>query len=513
MNDKRPAGRSRGSSSGPGGPKGPRSSAKPHGGGRPSGKPSEGRRPHAAGKPGHGARPPAARGGERPSRQSAQNAGLGSRYLALTVIEYVLRDRVSLDFAIPKALADERFAALDGRDKAFARLLSMTVLRRHATLQAVLDTYLSKPLADNADRIRFILLAGIAELTILSVPPHAAISTAVELTRISHRTQHFDKLANAVLRRASENGAEVLAEKENAVANVPDWMLAGWGEAYGDETANEIAAASLREAPLDITVKDDPIGWAARLDAIVLPTGTIRRAAGGRIEELDGYNEGAWWVQDAAAALPAKLLGAQSGERVLDLCAAPGGKTAQLCVMGADVTAVDVSATRMDRLRANLSRLGLHATIVPADATTHRSTDLFDRILIDAPCTATGTIRRHPDILHLKQQEDVARLAEMQGRLLRNAANLLKPGGTLVYCTCSLEPDECDRGVNAFIEKIADAGRPFERQPIQPAEVGNQAGWITPVGDLRTLPFYLPHENPALAGLDGFYAARLVRTA
>ncbi len=440
-------------------------------------------------------------------------AGLQSRYLALTILEAVMRDQTSLDSAIPDALADERFVDLAPRDKAFARLLAMTVLRRHASLDAVVATFLSKPLAANAERIRIILMIGAAELVLLDIAPHAAISTAVELTRLSAKTQHFDRLANAILRRVSETGASVYKEHDRAAVNFPDWMIEGWRTAYGNETAERIATASLQEAALDLTVTDNPIEWATQLEAIVLPTGSLRRAAGGRIEDLPGYNDGGWWVQDAAAALPAKLLGAGPGSRILDLCAAPGGKTAQLCATGADVTAVDVSLSRIDRLRANLDRLGFDANTVAADAATWRDMDPFDGVLIDAPCSSTGTIRRHPDILHLKRRNDIARLTEIQLRLLQNAATLVAVGGTLVYCTCSLEPAEGEACIEQFLANNATGRLRFTRRPITAADVGGQTDWITPAGDLRTLPFQMPGENPALAGIDGFYAARLHRDA
>lgn len=475
--------------------------------------------PHKSGPRPDARRPskPGLKQGGAPQRQGQSGrkatAGLQSRYLALTILERVMRDQTSLDSAIPDALADERFIDLAPRDKAFARLLAMTVLRRHASLDAVVGTFLSKPLAANAERIRIILLIGTAELVLLDIAAHATISTAVELTRLSARTQHFDRLANAVLRRVSETGADVYKEHDKATANFPDWMIEGWRTAYGDDAAERIATASLQEAALDITVTDRPIEWADQLEAIVLPTGSLRRAAGGRIEELPGYDDGGWWVQDAAAALPAQLLGAGSGARVLDLCAAPGGKTAQLCATGADVTAVDVSLSRIDRMRANLDRLDFSASMVAADATTWRDMEPFDRVLIDAPCSSTGTIRRHPDILHLKRRNDIARLTEMQLRLLQNAATLVAVGGTLVYCTCSLEPAEGEECIEQFLAKIETGRLRFVRQPITAAEVGGQSDWITPAGDLRTLPFHMPAENPALAGIDGFFAARLQRLA
>jgi 16S rRNA (cytosine967-C5)-methyltransferase len=235
----------------------------------------------------------------------------------------------------------------------------------------------------------------------------------------------------------------------------------------------------------------------------VLPTGTLRRSAGGSVMALPGYDEGAWWVQDAAAALPARLFGDLAGREVIDLCAAPGGKTAQLAAAGARVTAVDRSARRLDRLVANFNRLSLPIDAVAADALSWRPPNPVDAVLLDAPCTTTGAIRRHPDVPHLKLPEDVTRLATVQESLLRAAAEMLRPGGTLVYCTCSLEPQE---GVQR-IEALLRAGAPVERRPIDPAEIGASAEWITDAGDLRTLPCHLAEYD----GLDGFFCARLVK--
>jgi len=224
---------------------------------------------------------------------------------------------------------------------------------------------------------------------------------------------------------------------------------------------------------------------------------------------LPGFAEGQWWVQDAAAALPAKLLGDVVGKRVLDLCAAPGGKTAQLALAGAEVTAVDRSPARMARLRDNLTRLSLQADAIVADACEWQSPnpDGFDAVLLDAPCTSTGTIRRHPDVAWLREEADIAQLTVLQKRLLQKAVSLLKPGGRLVYCTCSLEPEEGEGAIAGLLE--AEPG--LRRLPIEPSEVGGLAELITAAGDLRTLPSHLPHTDPRFAGLDGFYAARMVR--
>jgi 16S rRNA (cytosine967-C5)-methyltransferase len=249
--------------------------------------------------------------------------------------------------------------------------------------------------------------------------------------------------------------------------------------------------------------------WAERLNAKVLSTGSLRLVEAGVVPDLPGYAEEAWWVQDAAAALPARLLGPVQGQSVADLCAAPGGKTAQLATQGAHVTVVDGSKNRLQRLGENMQRLGLSAqvTVVAADIETFEPGTMFDAVLLDAPCSATGTIRRHPDILHLKTPDDIVRLAALQSRLLAKAAGLVKPGGLLVYCTCSLEPEEGPNQITQFLAENAN----FERVAIAPDDIGGDASWVTAHGDLRTLPFHAAGSFPEAQGLDGFFAARLRR--
>jgi 16S rRNA (cytosine967-C5)-methyltransferase len=253
-------------------------------------------------------------------------------------------------------------------------------------------------------------------------------------------------------------------------------------------------------------VKAEAESWSQRLRGRVLPTGTVRSTAQGQISLLPGFNEGAWWVQDAAAAIPARLLGDVGGKSVADLCAAPGGKTAQLAFAGARVTAVDRSANRLGRVRENLARLSLAAEMITADATEWAGRP-FEAVLVDAPCSSTGTIRRHPDVAWLKREADVAQLTGLQARLLNRAITLLKPGGTLVYCVCSLEPEEGEQQIEALLGREAS----LERLPIAPGEIAGTAEFINPAGDLRTLPCQWPDPEPRMAGLDGFYAARLRR--
>ena len=270
-----------------------------------------------------------------------------------------------------------------------------------------------------------------------------------------------------------------------------------------------IASASLIEAPLDLTVKSDTGLWAEQLGGIALPTGSVRLSGAGRIEELPGYDDGAWWVQDAAAALPARLLGEIKGKDVADLCAAPGGKTAQLAAAGARVTAVDKSPGRLNRLKENLGRLGFEAEALVGDAADFAPGRMFDAILIDAPCTATGTVRRHPDILILKRDEDIAALAALQSRILEGAAASLKPGGALDYCTCSLEPDEGANQIDRFLASHPE----FRRAAIDTASLGIDPAWLTRTGDLRTLPCHFSDLPDGMTGMDGFFAAKLERIA
>lgn len=389
------------------------------------------------------------------------------------------------------------FNALEGRDRAFARALVTAGLRRLGSVNAVLSRFLQRPLPDDAYHGRALLHIGATQLLVLGTPAHAAVGETVEAANSLREARGFAKLMNAVLRRVSRDGAEILASLPPG-ADLPPWLYTRWRAAYG-ETAPRIAEALLQEPPLDISVKDDAAGWAEKLGGVLTPTGSVRLASHAPVDTLPGFHDGAWWVQDAAAALPAHLLGDVRGKRVLDLCAAPGGKTLQLAAAGARVTAVDKSDARLNRLRENLARTKLSAEVIAADALQFRA-EPFDAVLLDAPCTSTGTLRRHPDVAWLRRPTDVRALAELQSKLVAAAAALLKPGAPLVYAVCSLEPEEGE-GV------IADAlKRGWKRDPFRAGDVPGADDFITSAGDLRTLPA----RWPEIGGLDGFYAARLV---
>ncbi len=376
-------------------------------------------------------------------------AGSSARQVALDLIGAVLRRKRPLDDAIED---HPMMGELSVRDRAFARLLVATVLRRLGQIDTLIGECLNTPLAPRAAIIHDVLRLGIAQLLFLRTPPHAAVATSVDLAHSRGFLSHKG-LVNAVLRRLSVEGQERVEAQDAARLNTPEWLWQSWAAAYGEERARAIAIAHLKEAPLDVTLRgaEDGDVWCERLQAIKLPNGSLRRAGGGSVMALPGYAEGAWWIQDAAAALPVRMFGPLQGLDVVDLCAAPGGKTAQLASLGARVTAIDRSTRRLDRLVMNLNRLGLPVTAIPADALTWRPPQPVDAVLLDAPCTATGAIRRHPDVPHLKQPDDVARLSVVQDNLLRAAIEMLRPGGVLVYCTCSLEPEEGRVRVEALL--------------------------------------------------------------
>ncbi len=424
-----------------------------------------------------------------------------ARSVAIDLIGGVLRRKRPLDDAIEE---NNEMAGLPARDRAFARLLVAMMLRRLGQIDALIAHCLNTPLPPRAAMVHDMLRLGIAQLLFLRTPPHAAVATSVDLAEVRGFVSHKG-LVNAVLRRLSLEGPALVADQDAARLNTPAWLWRGWSEAYGESVARAIAVAHLKEAPLDITVHGDLESWREALEAVVLPLGTLRRNAGGAIISLPGYSAGAWWVQDAAAAIPAKLFGDLAGQPVIDLCAAPGGKTAQLAAAGARVTAIDRSPRRVERLTANLARLALDAECLVADAVQWRPPEPARFVLLDAPCTATGAIRRHPDVPHLKTPDDIARLAAVQERLLASAVEMVAPGGMLVYCTCSLEPQEGVQQVKRLLER---RGAGVERRPITPAEIGGLAECLTAEGDLRTLPCHLSDYE----GMDGFYAARLVRT-
>ena len=385
---------------------------------------------------------------------------------------------------------------LPGQERARAQALALATLRHLGRIDALLAPFLSRTPPAPA---RHVLRLGVADLHVLGTPPHAAVDAAVRLARDTCRGPGQAGLVNAVLRRAVEPGLWQAAPE----APLPAWIATPIRKALGREALAAIAATHSRDSvPLDLTLKPgaDPAAWAAALEAEILPTGSLRRARPGQITALPGHAEGAWWVQDAAAALPARLLGPVAGARVLDLCAAPGGKTLQLAATGAEVTALDLSEPRLGRLRDNLARTGLRAEVVVADALAWTPPAAFDAILLDAPCSATGTLRRHPDLPHLRDGDALPALMALQAALLARAWDWLAPGGRLVYCTCSLLPAEGEIRIARFLEATPAA------RLVPPEAPGLDPAW-TAGNQLRLRPDLWPERG----GMDGFFAACLTR--
>jgi len=428
---------------------------------------------------------------------------MASRRVALNALQRIEKG-ATLDDVFTGEAANRALAALPERDRAFARRLVTTTLRHRGEIDAVVKRCLNRPLPKTAERRRNILRLGIAQLLFANIAPHAAVDNTVRL----EGTARLRGFVNAVLRRVAREAEVLLAGIDGPRANTSEWLWQSWCAAYGEETAHAIATAHLDDPPLDLTLKDrSPASiesWARRLDATVLPWGSLRLSDAGAISTLPGYDEGAWWVQDAGAALPVEMLGNVDGLAVYDLCAAPGGKTAQLAARGATVVAIDRSPARITRLKANLTRLALEATTICTEvsewaAGLERGADV---IFLDAPCTATGTLRRHPDVALHRSPAHISELTAVQDQLLDDAVRVLKPGGLLVYSTCSLQPEEGPLRIEAALTRHAG----LRRAPLTPPEVFGQSRFVTACGDLRTLPCHLSDHGR----IDGFYASRLI---
>jgi 16S rRNA (cytosine967-C5)-methyltransferase len=420
------------------------------------------------------------------------DTGLPARRAALAIVSGVLQKRRPLDAQL------DSLRALPPRDAGFARALASETLRHMGALDAVLRKFISKPLVPHkAGATVEILLMGACELLILKVAAHAAVDAANELAAKDAKALHFKPLINAVLRKVASQGEAVLSGLDRERLSTPDWLWTRWVAQYDAGTARIIARAHQQSAPIDIVLKSAD-ATAPESEALF---GNVRRlTAERRIEDLPGFADGDWWVQDAAATLPAILLGDVAGQTVIDLCAAPGGKTLQLASRGAHVIAVEIDATRAERITENLTRIKLTAEIVQADARDYRGTAPF--VLVDAPCTATGTIRRHPDLPWIKGAADVTVSAGAAYEILESGASMVAPGGMLVFAVCSLEREEGEEQIAVFLSMHPE----FSRAAITADEVFGHSDWITPDGDLRTLPFMLP------GGMDGFFAARLKKS-
>lgn len=455
--------------------------------------------------------------GKKPARKHKPSAerpapvpvkpGLPARAAAAKILAAVVDKKLPLDGALDHEHGNPAYKALEENDRALVRAILNTTLRHLPRIDAAIASLLETPLPEGARALHHVLAVGAAQILYLDVPDHSAVDLAVEQANQDPRNRRFGKLVNAILRRLGREKERILADVAS-ISPMPDWFIARLAKAYGKDAALAISESQLEPAAIDLTVKSDAVGWAERLNGVVLPTGGVRLAAfEGSIPSLAGFEDGEWWVQDAAASIPAKLFGDLSGKRTADLCAAPGGKTAQLIVAGGRVTAIDQSENRLKRLRFNLERLGLEAETIAVDLTKFEPSERFDAILLDAPCSSTGTTRRHPDVLWTKGAEDIVKLAALQERLLRHAVTLLNPGGLLVFSNCSLDPQEGEEVVARVLEDV----KGLERVPIDTGKWPGMSQAITPLGEFRTLPTMLDMPDGFASGLDGFYAAVLRR--
>ena len=443
-----------------------------------------------------GTRPPKPRVQVADPRDDGPDIGVEARLAAGVLLNAALEGRGGLD----TALSFREVADLPGPDRAFARAVAMAALRRLGEIDQILDRKLQKapPLA-----VRTILRVALAQTLVLETPAFAAVSTAVKLAERETKTRPYKNLVNAVLRGIEREGPGLTT----AESNLPEWLAARWRATYGEATLTGLALAAREEPSTDLSLKPDvdAAAVAEALDGEVMAGNTVRTGRRGDLAGWPGFDDGIWWVQDAAAAVPVRLLAPKAGESIVDFCAAPGGKTLQIAASGASVVALDRSAPRLRRLTENLARTGLSAEVVAVPAEDWDDPRSFDAVLLDAPCTATGTFRRNPEVLRATKPADVAKLADVQHRLLDAAAERVKPGGRLVYCVCSLEREEGETQIIAFLRR----NPAFRTAPAVPAEVGAPDEALTPEGWLRILPSMWAEKG----GLDGFFIARLDRIA
>ena len=430
------------------------------------------------------------------------------RRAAQRLLAAVIETRTSLDGLTDDEHGHPQFMALEPRDRALVRAILATALRHRMTIDRLLSGLFDRPLPKNATNLAHILHVAAAQILFLDVPDHSAVDLAVESAKSDPRSARFASLVNAVLRKLIRSKDTALPDMLVKTDDAPDWFIERLRQTYGVEKTRAILAMHRLPAPLDLTVKEDPAGWAERLNGMVLPNGTVRlESFEGKVSDLPGFADGAWWVQDVAASLPARLMGGVGGKRAADLCAAPGGKTASLILQGAKVTAVDMSASRLRRLEGNLSRLGLEAETRIANLLDYKPAELLDAVLLDAPCSSTGTIRRHPDVAWTKTLEDVEKLAALQLKLLHHCVSLVKPSGVILFSNCSLDALEGEELAARFLAEQESV----ERFAFAPEELPGFAHLIDAQGWLRTTPSDLDLGRPEISGMDGFFAARFKR--
>lgn len=439
--------------------------------------------------------------------QRYDKPGLSSRQAASKLLSAIIDKKTSMDGLLDLKGGNPAYLDLSDQDRLLVKAILLSTLRNYQIIEKFLDHLLEKPLPTGAVSLRHILRIGAAQILYLDVPDHSAVDLAVEQANIDPRNRRFANLVNAILRRMAREKDKMLPKLGEKTAMLPDWYAKKLSKSYGFNRARKMMQLMSQPAPIDITVKSDADLWAQKLGGTKLTDWSVRLdKLDGPLQSLEGFDDGEWWVQDLAASLPARLFGDLNGKRMIDLCAAPGGKTAQLILAGAEVTALDRSKSRLNRLNENLVRLKLSAHTEISRMEKYQTEDLFDMALLDAPCSSTGTIRRHPDVVWTKNEEDITYLAGVQKGLLDHAITLLKPGGLIVFSNCSLEPEE---GEEMIVQYAADHQDKVELEAIDPALCPGFESVITDDGFIRTTPDFSLNEDEQLQGADGFFAAKL----
>lgn len=445
---------------------------------------------------------------ENYSNQNSKK-GLAARNAAVLILGNIVDDHKTIDQCCDPVNGLNQFTTLEPRDQALAKAIAITTLRHYRRIGVILSKIYNRKPPQRARILIHAIETAAAQILFMDVPASAAVNLAISIIRNNKPTERFAGFANAVL-RSLEREKDTLLEKSENAHPFPAWMFKKLCSDHGKEKVKLSGQALANKSNLDLTPKFRDADLSKTIEAICIPTNSFRLKTDKPIHELEGYDEGNWWVQDIAASLPAKLLGDIKGKKVADLCAAPGGKTMQLASFGADVTAIDQSEKRLVRLEQNLERTNLEAKIIAADILELEIENEFDAILLDAPCSATGTVRRHPDILWNKTPDSVASLVKLQNELIIKAAQMLKPGGVLIYANCSLLKDE---GEN-LVAKLNTDG--LSLNPIQTTELKGLEHCVNGQGTVRTLPHHLvinsaENKDEALNGMDGFFIARFVK--
>ncbi len=439
--------------------------------------------------------------------KAIKKPGLETRLIATMLVTRVIDDSRNLDALCDRQHGVSRFLALEERDQALARAIAVTALRHKNRIEAVLKIVMDRPPPKKARHLAHSLLVAAAQILFLDIPDNSAVDLAVTAIGNDDRTKRFRGLSNAVLRRMVREKEDLLTKSE-AISVFPKWFEQTLRKDYGRVKLGQMAEIASKRSSVDLSVKSDPQRWAEILGGIVLPTGSVRLLDSKPVHTLEGFDDGEWWVQDAAASMPANLIKVNPGSRVLELCAAPGGKTAQLIHAGYDVTALDISRPRLNRLGQNLERLKMSAQLVEADILEWEPQSQFDAVLLDAPCSSTGTIRRHPDVMWVRDRNEVTELAELQFRLIKKAMDFVRTDGVFVFSNCSLFKQE---GEN-LLARCQSELEALSLDPIYPEEIGGLSDSVNGQGAVRTLLHHsFNEENPKLGGLDGFFACRFVK--